>query len=257
MQMKFPRYIFIILVLSFTTLLSCKSDDSDEVIDDPKAENLKPLGTSAEDILSDDIYNSMTVEFVYTTAYPPKQETLDGFRDLLNQRVNKPGGIPIVENIISIPLEASYSLDEIKNIENKYRNIYTSGDNIALYIFFSNAKAQSDTQSSVTLGTAYLNTSLVVYEKTLQDISNSHNIDLELLEAATLHHEFGHILSLVNLTNDDIHQQHEDLANNNHCFVEECLMYYASNITRTLKRLNAVPVFDPLCIEDLQAKGGK
>jgi predicted Zn-dependent protease len=154
-------------------------------------------------------------------------------------------------------LESSYSLDEIREIENEYRNIYTTDDNIALYIFFSNAKAQGESQSSVTLGTAYLNTSLVVYEKTLQDISKSQNLDLELLEAATVHHEFGHILALVDLTNDDIHQQHEDLAHLNHCFVEECLMYFSSNTIRSLKRLGSIPVFDPLCIEDLQAKGGK
>jgi len=254
--MKFLSYIFIVLVLS-SSLFSCKSDDSEDIINDPRAENLKSLGASAEDILSDDIYNSMTVEFVYTSAYPPKQETLNGFRNLLNQRINKPGGINFVENVISIPLESSYTLDEIKEIENEYRTIYTTGDNIALYVFFSNAKFQGDTPSSVTLGTAYLNTSLVVYEKTLQDVSNSQNLDLGILEAATLHHEFGHILALVNLKNDDIHQQHEDLANNNHCFVEDCLMYFASNTTRSLKRLNAIPVFDPLCIEDLQAKGGK
>ena len=167
----------------------------------------------------------MIVEFVYTAAYPPKQETIDRFRDLLNDRINKPGGITFVENVISIPLESSYSLDEIKDIEEEYRTVYTNDDTIALYIFFSNAEAESDTPTIKTLGTAYLNTSMVIYEKTLHLVSNSQNIDLELLEGATLHHEFGHVLALVDLTDDDIHQNHEDTANANHCRVEECLMY--------------------------------
>jgi len=199
----------------------------------------------------------MVVELVYTTSYPPKQETIDRFRDLLNERINKPGGIVFFENVITIPQESSYSLEEIKEIEEQYRMKYTTDDKIALYIFFSNAKAESDTPTIKTLGTAYRNTSMVIYEKTLHQVSESQNVDLELLEGSTLHHEFGHILALVDLTNDDIHQNHEDLANPNHCRVEECLMYYASNFARNIKRIGTVPDFDPLCIADLQAKGGK
>lgn len=255
--MAFSRITLFILFFALTALLSCKSDDSNDGVDDPRAENLKSLGRSAEDILSDDIYSSMIVELVYTTAYPPKQETIDRFRDLLVERINKPGGITLIENVISIPLDASYSLDEIKDIEEQYRSEYTTDDTIALYIFFSNAEAESDTPTVKTLGTAYRNTSLVIYEKTLQLVSESQNIDLGILESSTLHHEFGHILALVNLTNDDIHQDHEDLANANHCRVENCLMYYASNFARNIKRLGIIPDFDPLCIADLQAKGGK
>jgi hypothetical protein len=255
--MDFSRYTVFILIFTLTSLISCKSDDSSDGVDDPRAENLKALGRSAEDILSDDIYSSLIVELVYTSAYPPKQETIDRFRNLLNERINKPGGITFVENVISIPLDASYSLEEIKDIEEEYRSLYTTDDRIALYIFFANAKAESDTPTIKTLGTAYRNTSMVIYEKTLQLVSESQNIDLGLLESATLHHEFGHILALVNLTNDDIHQDHEDLANPNHCRVEECLMFYASNFARNIKSLGFVPDFDPLCIADLQAKGGK
>ncbi len=255
--MAFSRHTFFILFFTFITLFSCKSDDSNNGVVDPRAENLKSLGTSAEDILSDDVYTSMIVELVYTSAYPPKQETIDRFRNLLNDRIYKPGGITFVENVISIPLEESYSLDEIKAIEEEYRSEYTTENTIALYIFFSNAEAESDSPAIKTLGTAYRNTSLVVYEKTLQLVSENQNIDLELLEGSTLHHEFGHILALVDLTNDDIHQDHEDMANPNHCNVEDCLMYYASNFARNIKRLGVVPDFDPLCIADLQAKGGK
>jgi hypothetical protein len=177
--------------------------------------------------------------------------------NLLNERINKPGGITFIENVITLPIVSSYSLDKIKEIEEEYRSEYTTDDTIVLYIFFSNAEAESDTPIVKTLGTAYRNTSMVIYEKTLHLVSESQNIDLEILEGSTLHHEFGHILALVNLTNDDIHQDHEDQANANHCRVEECLMYYTSNFARNIKRLGIVPDFDPLCIADLQAKGGK
>ena len=76
-----------------------------------------------------------------------------------------------------------------------------------------------------------------------------------------MQHEFGHILGLVNIQNDDIHTDHEDIAHNKHCKIEDCLMYFESNIrfqiiTRFSGR-KSISVLDPLCIEDLQAKGGK
>jgi predicted Zn-dependent protease len=255
--MKFSHYKLLLLLLSFLIISSCKSDDNEDIVNDPKAENLKELGTSAEDLLSDDIYNSLTVEFVYSNDFRPLQETLDSFRTFLTERINKPGGITFVETVITTPLESSYTISEIKDLEAEKRTKYTVGDKISVFVFFANANSSSDTNTSVTLGSAYLNTSIVVFEKTLRDLSSSQGNDLFILEATTLQHEFGHILGLVNLRNDGIHQNHEDPLHSSHCIVEECLMYFSSTNSRSLRNRSSVPELDPLCIEDLQAKGGK
>jgi len=254
--MKFPYFKLLILLFPFLVLTSCKNDDTEEIVTDPHAENLKTLGTSAEDILSNDTYTSLTVEFAYSNEFRPLQETIDNFRDFLNARLNKPGGITFVETVIITPLESNYTISEIKELEAEKRTKYTSGNNIALFIFFANANFQNDTNSSVTLGTAYMNTSIVIFEKTLREISDTQGIDLFILEASTLQHEFGHILALVNLRNDDIHQVHEDPLHENHCVVEKCLMYFESTSTRSLLKRRSIPELDPLCIADLQAKGG-
>ncbi|MFT6126237.1 MAG: hypothetical protein ACJAVA_000701 [Flavobacteriaceae bacterium] len=238
----------------FVFISSCKSDDSV----DPLAENLKVLGASAEDILSNDIYSSITIQFAYASGFKPKDETITLFRTLLNDRLNKPEGINIIETEITTPLDSSLTLDEIKNLETTHRTEYTSGDNIAVYIYFANGNSSNDTSSSVTLGTAYRNTSIIVFEKTLVDLVNNQGSDLLILEATTTQHEFGHILGLVDLVNDDIHpENHEDSAYPNHCVIEDCLMYFESTDFRSLRGKTSVPGFDPLCIDDLQAKGGK
>jgi len=249
----------LILVFTLSILFfSCKSDDSGEAINDPHAENLKVLGASAEDILSDDIYKSMTVEFAFTGDFKPKEETLNLFRALLSNRLNKPGGINFIQTEISTPLDSSLTLDEIRNLESTHRTAYTTGDNIAVYIYFANGNSNNDTSTSVTLGTAYRNTSIVVFEKTLTELEANQGSDLLVLEATTTQHEFGHILGLVNLSNDDIHPTgHEDTAHSNHCVVENCLMYFESTNFRSLRNKTTVPEFDALCIADLQAKGGK
>jgi hypothetical protein len=251
-----------ILLFSVMAIYSCKKDDSaEEEIIDPLAENKKALGESAEDILSDDIYKSLTVELVYSEDYKPTQETIDNFRAFLMARVNKPQGINFVETVVAEQPNDPFTIQEIREIEDRIRTKYTEGDNIAVYVFFSNGSSTNDTQTTVTLGTAYRNTSIVIYERTIKVITESDPINLPLLESTTLNHEFGHILSLTNILGDDIHQIHEDQAHLKHCFVEECLMYFdANNVTRAklerMMRRMQVPELDPLCIEDLQAKGG-
>ena len=250
------------LFFIFLAMASCKKDDSDDSANDPKAENLKALGVSAEDILSEDIYKTLTVEFVYSPAYRPSQEAIDQFRTFLTERVNKPSGITIIETVINDQSGVPFTIEEIRAIEDAQRTRYTVGDNIAVYVYFSNGSSQGDTNTSVTLGTAYRNTSLVIYEKTLQDITSSDPSLLPALESTTLQHEFGHILGLVNIQDDDIHpSDHEDPLHLKHCIVEDCLMYFeATNTRAAVERLRSrrmVPTLDPLCIADLQSKGGK
>lgn len=261
--MKFHINIFLLL-FSVLTLFSCKKDEGIPM-NDPKAENLKALGTSAEDILSLDNYDKLTVEFVYANGFRPNDSTFQVFRELIEARVNKPGGINIFETVIPPPQNAPYTSTEIREIESQNRTKYTEGNTIAVYVFFANGKASTDTNTSVTLGTAYQNTSIVVYEQTLKDLAaptQNYTENLIFLESNTLHHEFGHILGMVNIQGDDIHPTgHEDPAHSKHCVVENCLMYFESNnplrIIERAQSRGEVPQFDPLCIADLQAKGGK
>jgi hypothetical protein len=252
MKTSFSKFLLLFSIIILVT--SCKKDD-DVAIDNSKAENLLGLGESAEDILSDDIYKSLVVELVYSNGFRPEQRSIDNFRQFLNERVNKPGGISIIETVIAPAVGAPYTTQEIRDIEAENRTRYTTEDQIAIYVFFANGNSQGDTGSSVTLGTAYRNTSLVVFQETLQGL----DVDRFLVEATTLRHEFGHLFGLVNILNDDIHTDHEDPDNNKHCVVEDCLMFFASTIPNTIPDPmdSDIPQLDALCIADLQAKGGK
>lgn len=255
------------LLFIFLMITSCKKDDNTTTVDDLKAENRKALGVSAEDLLSNDTYTKLSIELVYPEFSKPTDEAVSNLRSFLEERLNKPGGITITETLITSPTGTPYDIDEIKTIEDENRTIYTEGDEISVYIFFANGNSSNDTETSITLGTAYLNTSIVLYERTIQDFAaTNQNIDLIDLETVTLQHEFGHILGLVNLQNDDIHPDHEDPAHGKHCVVEECLMYFETNTNRPAaivdyfsnqRRSLALSSLDPLCIADLQAKGGK
>jgi hypothetical protein len=250
----FTLFIFLALLIH-----GC-SDDNSATPTDPNIENNRPLGTSASDILGPNGYSSLTIELVYTNSFRPEVSSILGFKNFIQGLVNKPGGIQYVERVIPDQAGAPFSIDEIRAIEDNNRTIFTEGDNLAVYVFFSNGASESDTNNSVTLGTAYRNTSIVIYQKTLEFITQTDPDILPILEQTTLNHEMGHLMGLVNIQNDDIHQVHEDPDSNKHCVHEDCLMYYdATGVGRQMlnkwMQLRAVPELEIQCLQDLQAKG--
>ncbi|GAB5401405.1 MAG: hypothetical protein Aureis2KO_29900 [Aureisphaera sp.] len=251
----------ILFLLSFVFVLGCKNDDDEQVVNDPFAENRKGLGSSAEEILGSDLYTRLTIELAYSTTFEPTEIAKTNFRNFIEGLVNKPGGVNFVETPIQDQPGAPFSIEEIRNIEDDIRTQYTEGNNLAVFVFFSNGRSSNDTETTVTLGTAYRNTSMVIYETTLKALTQSDPELLPILESTVLNHEFGHILGLTNILGDDIHQNHEDPAAEKHCIVDNCLMYFdATNVGRsTLQRFMQramVPELDPLCTADIQAKGG-
>jgi len=255
--------LFILILLAGA---SCKKKDDDGGMVDPKAENRKVLGASAEDILSADTYTKMRVELVFTEFSRPTSETIDALVPFLNERVNKPGGITITQKVIPPPTTQPYSLDDIREIEDEHRTQYTIDDDIAVYIFFADGGSENDTETSFTLGSAYQNTSLVVYRNTLFNfVGGPNDVTITDLETITAEHEFGHLFGLVNISNDDIHNSgHIDPENDKHCVIEDCIMYFSSSAGREAiearfqnRTPGNIPVFDDLCLADLQAKGGK
>lgn len=260
--MKFLNSGYILFGLVFVLFLACKSDDKDPEVDSTLA-NRQATGTSAEDFLRDTNFKSVTLEIAYAEGFYPETGTINHLLNFLEERINKSQGITVVERMIQPNISGnSYTINDIVAIENEHRTFYNDGNNLAVYVFFSNKKSSNDTPTRVTLGSAYRNTSVVIYKKTINDIAISHGINIALAERTTLNHEFGHLFGLINLQQDDIHQVHEDTQNSKHCMVEDCLMYFETTgnraaITGMLLSKSTDRVLDQLCIEDLQAKGGK
>ena len=109
------------------------------------------------------------------------------------------------------------------------------------------------------LGVAYRNTSLCLFGKKIFDNSGGvGQANRTKLLSTVAEHEFGHLLGLVDL-GTAMQTDHKDLSHGNHCNVESCLMYYASETTDLLGFLitGNIPTLDSQCIDDLKANGGK
>ncbi len=259
------RYFALILLI---VVSSCKSDDnSDDPTDDGPiigADNKLPLGESARDLLASETFTSLEVEMVLIEGFSPRAETVANLQTFLEERLNKPGGITINQRFIDPIGDAPYSTAEIIEIEDQVRNSYNTDTTISVFVFFANGANVNDTQFNKTLGTAYRNTSVVIYHPTIQEFSNDPTEPSRVgLETTTLTHEITHLLGLVNL-GTELTSDHEDPLNGRHCVVEECLMYFQTEVQGGLapKMSSAMTAsqttpLDPLCIADLQANGGK
>ena len=253
--MKFYTTIFTYLSLVIM-VAACAEDDGFSSF--TKSENFKILGSSAQDLLTSERYSNLTIEFVYNEGHPPSPFTITTFKSFLEQRLYKSS---ITIKLRSIPdvKEDRLSLEDMIKVEREHRTTFTTTNDISVFVYFANASYVEDTSNQITLGTAYLNTSVIVFEKSLQKVAASMpNVAFQVIESAALQHEFLHLLGLVN----DISAGNAlDISGvPNHCDNKNCLM--AANIlfttdTTATRLTDQLPTLDSTCLSQLRNMGGK
>lgn len=256
------KKIIAILTAGFILFTSCSKEDdlSGNAVTVNPVTNKQKTGSSSNDLLSDKKFTSMIVEMVYVTGSEPSATAINNFVAFLNARTYKPNGITFVKKAIPSTGKATYTIEDIVAIENANRTKYNTSDQIAVWVFFADGKSSMDTNTEVILGTAYWNTSLVIYEKTVQGLSDStFEPNRSVLETTVITHELGHILGLTNL-GAAMQSAHEDTSHAKHCNVTSCLMYWSSETGHGISNMvsgGSAPQLDAQCIADLRANGGK
>lgn len=221
--------------------------------------NLKNTGKSANDFLAATKYQSLVVEVTYVQSLRPNPQTLVNLKNFLEARLNKPDGITIVEQQIAGQSGDPFTIQEISKIEDQFRTKYNNVGVLALHLLFLNGSFTGDTSTSRTLGVAYRNTSCVLFENSIQSLSDQltepNRVDLE---TTVITHEIAHLLGLVDL-GSNMQNDHIDEAHGKHCENPDCLMFWQIENNNVVGMMTAgtIPQLDANCILDLQANGGK
>jgi hypothetical protein len=240
-------YLFVFLFALFVS--GCKKD--------PKA--LFYTEEKPHNFLSNDTYKKLIVQIDYVAGYEPTQTALSHLKAFLEQRLNKSSGIEFNLGGIASPGQTTLSLSEIQALEKKNRRLYTKEDVITAYILFADADYNENTSSEQVLGLAYGTSSMVIFDKTIRNLSGGiTQPPVSTVEATVSEHEFSHILGLVN-NGTSMVNSHQDEANGRHCNNSNCLMYFEAETSDLIGNLlgSAIPTLDNHCVEDLRANGGK
>ncbi|MDY7393712.1 membrane metalloprotease [Aureibaculum sp. 2210JD6-5] len=252
---------YMLLFLVSLSIISCsKEENSDGIPGDPTAANKKSTGSSSNELLSSTTFTSLIVELAYVEGYKPTQPAINNFKSFLQQHIYKPDGITVQMKTIPSTGNSPYTVQEIIAIEDAHRTQYNSGSKIAVWAFFADGESASNSGSKVVLGSAYRNTSFVIFEETIHGYSDSPlEPDRDVLETTVINHELGHILGLTNL-GTALQSNHEDNTHPKHCNVEDCLMYWSAETGDGIANLvsgGVAPQLDAQCMADLKANGGK
>ncbi|WP_034921369.1 hypothetical protein [Gillisia sp. CAL575] len=258
--MKIQKIVLPIIALLL--IVACSKDSTNTDNETPrvdKSANLRSLGASANDLLSDAKFTSLTIEIVYVTGFKPTDAAINNLKQFLQKHTYKPDGVNVNIRAVASSNLAPFSIEEIAKLEADERSIYNAGDEIAVFIYVADGSNENDEDGKVVLGSAFRNTSVVLYGKTLEKIaSNSSSVSKSDVETAVLNHEFGHLFGLVNV-GSPMQVDHLDPENAAHCNVNACLM--ASNIEFGSSIIdmveNRIPELDDLCVNDLVANGGR
>jgi hypothetical protein len=206
--------------------------------------------------LQNDQYTDIEVEIDYMPGHQPTQEGLESLRLFLEQRLYKQNITLSSPTEISAESQSSYTAEDIRAIEEEYRDNYTEAGNNTLHAYFLMVDGEFD-QSNV-LGTAYYNTSVAFFGQTIEDVSSGIGAPSEQkIEGTVFRHEFGHNMGLVG--NGSPTQSDHKTDGSAHCTSDGCLMQPAVETGNFFENTfgGDIPNLDNLCIQDLQANGGK
>lgn len=237
-----PVKLVLAILLFIVSTEACKKD---------KREWLLPI--KPHDFLTSKKYKSLTIEITYVEGHQPTGDALTNLENFLNDRLNKTDGIHYKYKSISSPGKATYSIDDLRDIEKKQRASYSRHKELVAFVFFADAP-YSDGD---VLGIAYGNSSIGIFEKSIEDHSGGiGQPQQDILETTVLEHEFGHLMGLVDNGTDMVTAHNAD---GKHCNNQDCLMYYAVETSNIMANIigGSVPELDNNCIADLRKNGGK
>lgn len=255
----FRRLSLVILCFSLALFIANCSDSSTDP-GDPRPQEFNSQaapGDSAHAYLASDQYTNLQVEIDYMPGHKPTQEGLNSLQTFLEERLNKQSISLSTPNEINAESQSSYSSNDIRALEEEYRDNYTEAGNNTLHVYFLVVDGEYSQNSNV-VGIAYWNTSVAFFGETIASVSGNPPVSpsREKVESTVFRHELGHNMGLVG--NGTPTQSDHKTDGSAHCTTDECLMEPAIETANFFENFSGeVPSLDEACITDLQANGGK
>ena len=135
-------------------LLGCSNDgdegNSNGNPNDPTAGNRLGLGESANDLLSDTEFTTLTVEFIVDDSVETNSFALSDLEDFFADRIFK-DDIDFIFRQLPLPESNDYTINQVREIEDNNRTAYNGENEIAVSVLYLNGSNEQDEGNRVTL----------------------------------------------------------------------------------------------------------
>lgn len=185
----------------------------------------------------------------------------DALFDGSSKQIFVPTELAEMEELGDFPDE-SFTGDRVLEIAAEHRDAQGAPDRVTYYVLFVDGFYEDDGQvKENVLGVSLGNTRVIaMFKPVIESTSGGPLLDVEkYVEQATLIHEFGHAVGLVNNGLAPT-SEHEDAEHGAHCTNEDCVMYWQLEgtsgavqfVTEALGSEDPV-LFGPECLADAAA----
>lgn len=161
----------------------------------------------------------LVIEIDHVEGYAPTMAAVDLLVQRLRSVADKPEGIQVLA-YGKIPGRDSWSLEDLKRAERQSRTNHSSPVAAVMHILYLNGRFAEGA-----LGVAFSSSAAAVFIEDLR-ANEVPTVPAEAVERATLVHEAGHLLALVNITYRSP-RDHEDPNSPGHSKNIESVMYAA------------------------------
>jgi hypothetical protein len=217
-------------------------------------------GEFAADYLRGTNFDTLLVEVDYPQGRAPSNAVLDLLETRLSERCDKPGGVTVFldDAIPAAEFPPVLSLGDVQDIEDAHRGSFPDlpTGTATMYVLCVSGASDEDGPGGVILGYGHRGGSLAVF---LDNVDNGTNpfVTTDEVFGATLVHEGGHILGLVNI-GCPMATPHEDLGHPGHDVDDDSLMFWMLDLDPFGPDLGEPDFaqFNAACIADVQAFGG-
>jgi hypothetical protein len=217
--------------------------------------SLGTVGQNNRNYVTASPFTSLVIEVdVQSGITPPQASAIAAYAQVITARLFKPGGVTILAKPTFTPITTGAWTDPlIAQQEAAVRTAYDGPNTATLHFLFL---GQSYAAASGVIGLTFTASSIAIFEQQVPGINPAARADIE---APVMIHENGHALGLVDITTP-MQTPHEDPTSPGHDVLNTCVMFREIDVPSNLQALLTNPppkTFDPHCIEDLQAIGGR
>jgi hypothetical protein len=226
-------------------------------------------GSAAADYVSNEKYDSLVIEVDVVQGHSLDPRTKDFVLQELELIVDKSDGVrfEISDTIPVTATQQDYSLADLRELEESYRDYTNKKGTAALYLLLVNNAFDNLPDGSSVLGLAYSESAIVLFAEALEETCTFDSTQFDpslrplvcpVSAAMVVLHEIGHILGLVE-NGAPLSSAHRDKQHGNHCTSGKCIMYWQNNspyVVGFVKQRFEIhndefPLFDVACQGDL------